>query len=209
MVELQPPLPPPTARSPGPPGPGLVFEQELRRSAADLAGLEAAGADVEALVGAVQVHPDPLDVGVKAPLGDLLRPRPVVAEGRLLGADVADGSHGDTPEWETDRGPRAAGNRERISDAPARGRITARAPSRRLEPQRLRHYPGSRPIVSGPARGAYERRWKHPPVGGSTSRSSDASWTSRSMRWRPLARRSTPSTSIPCRTATPARTCTS
>src|SRR5690348_11646610 len=99
----------PATQSPGPPGPGHRGGTRISRSAADLAGLQAAGADVEALVGAVQVHPDALDVGVEAPLGDLLRPRPVVAEGRLLGADVADGSHGDTPGWETDRGPHRGG----------------------------------------------------------------------------------------------------
>src|SRR5690606_31897872 len=63
------------------------------RSAGDLAGLEAAGADVEALRGAVDGRPDALDVGVEATLRDLARPRTVVAEARLLGADVADGSH--------------------------------------------------------------------------------------------------------------------
>src|SRR6195952_3364029 len=62
-------------------------------SASDLAGLEAAGADVEALGGAVDGRPHALDVGVEATLRDLARPRSVVAEARLLGADVADGSH--------------------------------------------------------------------------------------------------------------------
>ena len=35
----------------------------------------------------------PLDVGVEATVGDLAGPGPVVTEARLLGADVADGSH--------------------------------------------------------------------------------------------------------------------
>ena len=96
-------------------------------SAGDLAGLEAAGAHVEALGGAVDGGPDALDVGVEAALGDLVRPRPVVAEARLLGADVADGSHGSTPGVEGGTSPRVqcgAGNRERISDAAARARIS-------------------------------------------------------------------------------------
>src|SRR4029079_4176498 len=42
---------------------------------------------------AVDLGTDALDVGVEATLRDLARPRPVVAEARLLGADVADGSH--------------------------------------------------------------------------------------------------------------------
>src|SRR6476620_12640014 len=67
-------------------------------AARDLAGLQAAGAHVETRPGAVDRRADPLDVGVEAALGDLVRPRPVVAEARLLGADVADGSHGSTPE---------------------------------------------------------------------------------------------------------------
>src|SRR3954463_2735598 len=97
-----------------------------RRSAGDLAGLQAAGAHVEARAGAVDRRADPLDVGVEAALGDLLRPRPVVAEARLLGADVADGSHGSTPGVEGGTGPLEAGNRERISDAAARARISGR-----------------------------------------------------------------------------------
>jgi hypothetical protein len=45
------------------------------RSAGDLAGLEAAGADVEALGGAVDGRADALDVGVEATLRNLARPR--------------------------------------------------------------------------------------------------------------------------------------
>src|SRR6478736_4247577 len=74
-------------------------------SARDLAGLQAAGAHVETRPGAVDRRADPLDVGVEAALGDLVRPRPVVAEARLLGADVADGSHGSTPGVEGGTSP--------------------------------------------------------------------------------------------------------
>src|SRR3954447_26533094 len=81
--------------------------RRISGSAGDLAGLQAAGAHVDALVGAVDRGADALDVGVEAPLGDLLRPRPVVAEARLLGADVADGSHGVTPGLRTGTGARA------------------------------------------------------------------------------------------------------
>src|SRR5580765_744231 len=62
-------------------------------SAADLAGLQAGGAHVHALRGAVHHSAHALDVRVEASVGDLAGPRPVVAEARLLGADVADGSH--------------------------------------------------------------------------------------------------------------------
>src|SRR5215213_1258491 len=86
-------------------------------STGDLAGFQAAGAHVEPLARAVDGRPHALDVGVEAPLGDLLRPRPVVAEARLLGADVADGSHGSRSWLERLFGsPRRAGNRERISE---------------------------------------------------------------------------------------------
>ena len=74
---------------------GLTASSVASRSvsAGDLARLEAAGADVEPLGRAVDRRADPLDVGVEATLGDLARPRPVVAEAGLLGADVADGGH--------------------------------------------------------------------------------------------------------------------
>src|SRR4051812_26642774 len=64
-----------------------------RRSAGDLAGLQAAGADVQPLGRTVDGGPHPLDVRVEATLRDLAGPGPVVAEARALGADVADGSH--------------------------------------------------------------------------------------------------------------------
>ena len=75
------------ARSPARRGRGFAG------SARDLASLDAAGADVEALGRAVDRGPDALDVGVEATLRDLARPGTVVAESRLLGADVTDGSH--------------------------------------------------------------------------------------------------------------------
>src|SRR5689334_7220833 len=61
--------------------------------AGDLARLQAAGAHVQALRGTVDRGADALDVRVETALGDLARPRAVVAEAGLLGADVADGSH--------------------------------------------------------------------------------------------------------------------
>src|SRR5690242_10885847 len=150
--------PPRTARSPGPTRPGAPRRRS--GSAGDLAGLQAAGAHVEALAGAVDGRPDPLDVGVEAPLGDLLRPRPVVAEARLLGADVADGSHGSHSWIEVDRGPRGAGNRTRISDAPPRTRISG--------PGKDAHYPGTRPADQTRHRGATRsvRHTMEAPTGG-------------------------------------------
>ena len=62
-------------------------------SAADLAGLDAAGAHVEALGRTVDGGAHSLDVRVEATLRDLARPGTVVAEAGLLDADVADGSH--------------------------------------------------------------------------------------------------------------------
>src|SRR5688572_22523659 len=64
--------------------PGVWVECWGVRSAGDLAGLEAGGAHVHALRGAVDRGADPLDVGVEATAGGLLGPRTVVAEARLL-----------------------------------------------------------------------------------------------------------------------------
>jgi hypothetical protein len=85
----------------GRPGPGGQQKSRpegrlLRRvcgSAGDLAGLEAAGAHVEALGRTVHRGAHALDVRVEATLRNLARPRPVVTEARALGADVTDGSH--------------------------------------------------------------------------------------------------------------------
>src|SRR5204862_67357 len=64
-------------------------------SAADLAGLQAGGADVEALARAPADHrADGLDVGVEPSPGAAVRVRDAHAEARPLAADVADGSHG-------------------------------------------------------------------------------------------------------------------
>src|SRR6185369_12709154 len=175
---------PRTARSPGPPGPGL---REISGSAGDLAGLQAAGAHVDALVGAVDRGADTLDVGVEAPLGDLVRPRPVVAEARLLGADVADGSHGSTPGVEGGTGPLVW--------------VSKRATGKEYPTQPLghessgggHHYPGSPAVGTGrrdptTARGS---PWKHRPAEASSSPSCSASSTSRSTPSPTPARRST------------------
>lgn len=113
-------------RRPGqrPSGVDGSFNQPCRfvGSAGDLAGLQAAGADVHALRGAVDDSAHTLDVGVEAALGDLARPRPVVAEGRLLGADVAHGSHGDSLGWNgLKSGVPGFGQPEQISRRPPRG----------------------------------------------------------------------------------------
>src|SRR4029079_113103 len=60
----------------------------------DLAGLEAARADVGTRRLAVQQYPDALQVRVEAPLRGNHRMAPVVTERRLLPADCADLGHG-------------------------------------------------------------------------------------------------------------------
>ena len=62
--------------------------------AADLAGLDAGRADVQALGRPRHDSANGLDVGVPAAAGSDVRVRDVVAEARPLTADVADGSHG-------------------------------------------------------------------------------------------------------------------
>src|SRR5690606_8667119 len=64
------------------------------RSALDLAGLQARGADVEPLPGSGDDRPYRLDVGVPATRGPAMRVRDRVAEARALAADIAGGSHG-------------------------------------------------------------------------------------------------------------------
>src|SRR4029079_3121314 len=67
------------------------------RSALDLPGLEARGADIETLRGhtrSTDQSLDPLDVRVPATLGAAVRVRDVVTEARSLAADVAVGRHG-------------------------------------------------------------------------------------------------------------------
>src|SRR4051794_14422635 len=79
-------------KEPPPTGSGsCVLGREVL--AGDLAGLEAAGADVQALGRAVDRRAHALDVGVEATLRNLARPGAVVTEARALGADVTDGSH--------------------------------------------------------------------------------------------------------------------
>src|SRR5438105_6329654 len=59
----------------------------------DLAGLEAARADVGARRGAVELDADALEVRVEAPLRGHHRVAPVVTEAGLLAADCADLRH--------------------------------------------------------------------------------------------------------------------
>jgi len=61
-----------------------------------LAGLDARGADVQSLGGAVHAGPNLLDVGVKTSLGANVGVRDRVPEARTLAADVAVGSHGNS-----------------------------------------------------------------------------------------------------------------
>jgi thiamine-monophosphate kinase len=98
-------------------------------SAGDFSGLDATGADVEALGRAVDRGPHTLDVGVEATLRDLARPGAVVAEARLLRADVTDGSHRELLRIEV-------GTRARRSGQPHKG---IRRPGRRANRRRGSH----------------------------------------------------------------------
>src|SRR3990170_8273227 len=62
--------------------------------ALDLAGFQAARADVQALRGTVHQRADALHVRVPAPRGPAVGVGDLLAEERLLPADVADGCHG-------------------------------------------------------------------------------------------------------------------
>src|SRR3990170_2478672 len=62
--------------------------------ALDLAGLQAARADVEPLRGTIHESADALHVRVPPPRGPAVRVGDLLAEERLLPADVADGCHG-------------------------------------------------------------------------------------------------------------------
>src|SRR3954469_2115255 len=89
-------------------------------SAANFPSLYAAGADVEPLGRTVHRRADPLDVGVETTLGDLARPRAVVAEAGLLGADVTDGSHRELLEIvDKSVGPPGGQPNEDIRDEPS------------------------------------------------------------------------------------------
>jgi hypothetical protein len=97
------------------------------RLADDLAGLDARSADSEPLRRPSDDGPHGLDVGVPASAGAAVRVRDLVAEARLLAADVANGSHGIAPGVGRDgRWPRPAhvrrSSRRRISDLSARTR---------------------------------------------------------------------------------------
>ena len=160
---------------------------------------------LSALAGAVDRGADPLDVGVEAALGDLAATtagccRSPASWRRCRRRQPREYSW--SRGWNEPAGVSiGAGNRERISDAAARARISGCA----------HHYPGT-PAARTSLRDPRQRKAGH----GSThrrrhraSRSCSASWTSRSTRSPRPARRSTRSTSTRCPTATPAPTCTS
>jgi len=83
---------------------GVLVEREGSGLAGDPAGLEARGAHVEALGGAGHDRANPLDVRVPAPLGPAVRVRDAVPETRALAADVAVGSHRESPDRRACRG---------------------------------------------------------------------------------------------------------
>ena len=72
--------------------PGVQRKNEL---AADLAGLEARRADVDALRGALNHSAYTLDVGIETTLRASVRVGDVVAEARSLAAHITDRSHGE------------------------------------------------------------------------------------------------------------------
>ena len=69
---------------------GIAHGRARLTSLGDLAGLEAARADVHATRRAAVVDPDALEVRIKAAIGGNHRVAAGVAEGRTLGADVTD-----------------------------------------------------------------------------------------------------------------------
>src|SRR3546814_18164897 len=89
----------------GPDRTGVAGQGELLGDVlGDLAGLDAAGAHVAALRGAVADRPDPLDVGVPPTLSATVRVADVHPEGRVIAAHLAPCCHsGDL----TQRGPEA------------------------------------------------------------------------------------------------------
>jgi len=72
-----------------------VIMKVVNVSARDLARLQATGADVEPLRGALDDGADALDVRIETTLGASVRMGHVVAEARSLAAHIADGCHGD------------------------------------------------------------------------------------------------------------------
>src|SRR5215207_1446730 len=106
-------------------------------SAADLAGLEARGADVDALGGAIDDSANTLDVGVETTLGASVRVGDVVAEAGSLAAHITDRSHGELlvisdylGDWGVLTASQPDDNRSRIADDPTPTRIRMARPSR-------------------------------------------------------------------------------
>src|SRR6266542_1922556 len=95
-------------------------------AAADLAGLDAGGADLHAAgVAAAGRDAHGLDVGVPPAFGPAVGVGHVVAEARPLAADVAHAGHGILLDWSSQSCPRmTAGNRVSVPDPP-RQRPTA------------------------------------------------------------------------------------
>ena len=85
--------PPDAAGNGTSPAPAGCRAGRVDRSAADLARLDAGGADLEPLGGAAHHGAHRLDVGVPAAAGAAVGVGDVVAEGRLLAADLANGCH--------------------------------------------------------------------------------------------------------------------
>jgi hypothetical protein len=81
----------------------------------NLAGLDAGGADVQALGAARDSGPHALDIRIPASIGLLLRPGHVVAEARSFPADVTYGSHWSSLPLDCDLGP-PRGNREIVPE---------------------------------------------------------------------------------------------
>src|SRR3984957_13959384 len=121
----------------------------LRCLARDLAGLEARGADAEALRRTGNDRANGLDVGVPAAAGAAVRVRDVVAEARPLAAYVADGSHGSLQSRRGSKAAHPAGSsRQRISNETP-GREPA-VNHRRSASVRSRFYPAPMTTVRDP-----------------------------------------------------------
>src|SRR5690606_30205897 len=115
----------------------------VSESPLDLAGLEAAGADVELLLGAADHRADGLDVGVPTPLRAAVGVRDAVAEARRLGAHVTRRGHGcllgrSPPRARRDlAGSRVAGQQQEVQPHRATTAVyTPHGPAR--SPGRLR-----------------------------------------------------------------------
>src|SRR5260370_1763556 len=110
----------------------------------DLAGLEALRAHVGALRLALEVHANPLEVRVEAPLRGDHRMAPVITETRLLSTDCADPRHrgGMVAERPTSPGPWPGAARR---DPPSRAQSSRRRRPCPLEPRPARACPRSVP----------------------------------------------------------------